>query len=492
MRLVGWCVAFVAGDACALADVLGWRSGLAAALIAVASIAVARGRRASVAVAAALFALGVLLGTRAVRPPAAHPALAAALDSDAAQAIEGTVIRGPESTGTGARLTVALTRVGGVPAAGTLALSVAGGWPDFGPGERDRLPGAPARAAGNAQPRPARSGAGPARRRRRRAGRRCRGRRDRARRRAGPAPARGGSRFLPGARCGPRSTARFTETRRAFLKTAVLGDRRGVGPDVEEGFRAAGATHVLSVSGLHLAAVATLLFLVVGSAAARVPRLPLYVDPRAVAAAVALPAIAFFALVTGEAIATVRSALMLSIGMGAYPGRAARRRPARRSPPRRWSLLGGEPAASCAISRCSCRWPRSSASRWARAASGPGAAAPAACARGALLAWLWRFGAATIAGDGGDRAARARITSARSRRCRRSEIWRWCRSSSWRSCPSVSRARRPGAIWPPLGTAAARGGRAGRARGPGDGGRFPRARAGVAVPRRRTGSRRRR
>ena len=67
----------------------------------------------------------------------------------------------------------------------------------------------------------------------------------------------------------------------------MLGDRRGIGADVEEGFRVAGATHVLSVSGLHLAAVAALLFVLVRAAAARVPRLPLYVDPRAVAAAVA-------------------------------------------------------------------------------------------------------------------------------------------------------------------------------------------------------------
>src|SRR4029079_17507832 len=89
------------------------------------------------------------------------------------------------------------------------------------------------------------------------------------------------------------------------------------------------ATHVLSVSGLHLAAVATLLFLLVRAAAARVPRLPLYVDPRAVAATVALPAIAFFALLTGEAIATLRSAVMLSIGMGAYlVGRRASAGPA--------------------------------------------------------------------------------------------------------------------------------------------------------------------
>ena len=70
--------------------------------------------------------------------------------------------------------------------------------------------------------------------------------------------------------------------------------------------------------------MAALFFLLVRGAAARVPRLPLYVDPRAIAAAASLPAIAFFTLLTGEAVATERSALMLALGMGALlVGRAA-------------------------------------------------------------------------------------------------------------------------------------------------------------------------
>ena len=43
---------------------------------------------------------------------------------------------------------------------------------------------------------------------------------------------------------------------RAFVHSLVLGERAAVGRDVEDGFRAAGATHVLSVSGLHLTAIA--------------------------------------------------------------------------------------------------------------------------------------------------------------------------------------------------------------------------------------------
>jgi len=108
VRLAWWCIAFVAGDACALTDAFGWRTGLASALIAAAAIARARGRRTAAGVLIAFFALGALLGTRALRPARADPALAAACELDDAQEIEGTIARGPESTGTGARLIVAL------------------------------------------------------------------------------------------------------------------------------------------------------------------------------------------------------------------------------------------------------------------------------------------------------------------------------------------------------------------------------------------------
>jgi competence protein ComEC len=392
--LVIWCVAFAAGDACALADTIGWRSGAAFALIAAAALARARGRRARVAVPIVFFALGALLGVRAARPAAPDPVLAAAFETGQAQAIEGTVTRGPESTGTGARLMVALERIDGAPAAGTLALSVVTGWPDFGPGERiacharlrelrgTRNPGLPdpalvLRAAGvdalAGVPDPAAiarlaepSGVGP---------RRLAFLARRALRAAIDREVGGG----PG----------------AFLKTAVLGDRRGVGAEVEEGFRVAGATHVLSVSGLHLAAVATLLFVVVRAAAARVPRLPLHVDPRAVAAAVALPAIAFFALVTGEAIATMRSALMLSIGMGAYlVGRRAAAGPAIAGAA--LVLLAASPLQ---LADLSLQLSLASVIGIALGARGigPRAPEPPAGRLRRLPAWLWRFVAATLA-----------------------------------------------------------------------------------------------
>src|SRR5205085_1645146 len=160
--------------------------------------------------------------------------------------------------GRGARLLVDLERVDGAPAGGRLALSVLSGWPDFGPGERVAFSARLHLAHGTRNfglPDP-----------------------ELALRSAGIG--------LLAAVASPAAIDRAVGgAAGGFLRTAVLGDRRGVGDDVEAGFRAAGATHVLSVSGLHLAAVVALVFLAVRWAAGLVPALPLYVDPRAVAAA---------------------------------------------------------------------------------------------------------------------------------------------------------------------------------------------------------------
>ena len=391
MRLVSWAVAFAVGDALAASGAAGWRVTAAAALLAVALLGARRGRR--LAGPLLFLALGGLLGARAARPAPLGPALAAAVESDDPRAIEAVVVHGPEETANGTRLVVALTALDGAPAAGTLALAVANGWPDFGPGETiacraklralrgTRNPGLPdpalaLRAVGIealagvptagairrlAEP----SGYGP-RRAAYLARRALRGAIDRA----------------------------VEGEAGAFLKTAVLGDRRGVAPEVEEGFRAAGATHVLSVSGLHLAAVAALFFLLVRGIAARVPRLPLYVDPRAIAAAASLPAIALFTLLTGEAVATERSALMLALGMGALlVGRTAS--PAPTIAGAALILLVARPlqifdvslqlsvASVAGIALCARRL-------------GPGAQRGDSIGRRGLR-WLGRFGAATLA-----------------------------------------------------------------------------------------------
>jgi competence protein ComEC len=395
VRLALWSFFFAAGIAGAvLAGAPPSPAGLVAASAAgLVAFLLTRAHAPAVGEGALACAVGVVLGARALAPRPLTAAVAAAIRSDDAVAIEARVLRGPEWGGRGARLVVELERVAGESADGVMALAVVTGWPDFGPGERvtfharvreirgTRNPGLPdpavaMRAAGvdvvggvaspEAIARVAEPPSGGVRRLAFRARRAMRAAVDAA---------------VPGANG-------------AFLKTAVLGDRRGVGDDVEEGFAAAGATHVLSVSGLHLAAVVAVVFLGARLAVGLVPALPLYVEPRAVAAAVALPVLVFFTLLTGEAVATQRSAVMLALGMGGILiGRPVSPAPAIAAAA--LLLLAGAPLRlfdpSLQLSLASVAGIALLARRL-----GPGTRLVDGVRRRAL-GWLWRFGAATAA-----------------------------------------------------------------------------------------------
>lgn len=109
----------------------------------------------------------------------------------------------------------------------------------------------------------------------------------------------------------------LSEPAAGFVRTMVVGERTDVPAEVEDGFRAAGATHVLSVSGLHLAVVVALVFHGLKRLIACFPAWSLRVPPKVLASALSLPACAFYTLLTGEAVATMRSALMASVVLGA-------------------------------------------------------------------------------------------------------------------------------------------------------------------------------
>jgi len=104
----------------------------------------------------------------------------------------------------------------------------------------------------------------------------------------------------------------------AFVLGAALGERKAVPTDVEQGFRAAGATHVLSVSGLHLAALLAVALTGTRRLLVLFPRVPLWCSPAAVGAVVGLFVVLAFTLVSGEAIATVRAALMAASMLAAF------------------------------------------------------------------------------------------------------------------------------------------------------------------------------
>jgi competence protein ComEC len=110
---------------------------------------------------------------------------------------------------------------------------------------------------------------------------------------------------------------RLSEPAAGFVRTMVVGERSDVPAQVEDGFRAAGATHVLSVSGLHLAVVVALVFHALSRLIGCFPSWALRVPPKVLASALALPVAVFYTLLTGEAVATVRSAIMAAVVLSA-------------------------------------------------------------------------------------------------------------------------------------------------------------------------------
>ncbi|MGZ3405420.1 MAG: DNA internalization-related competence protein ComEC/Rec2 [Polyangia bacterium] len=117
--------------------------------------------------------------------------------------------------------------------------------------------------------------------------------------------------------------ARLDGDARALVESLVLGDRGDVPRALDDAFRAAGVSHVLSVSGLHLAIAAFLFYVGLRRALACVPALAETQPVQRWAATAALPAVWAYTLLTGAEVATVRSCIVAFVWLGAV---AARRR----------------------------------------------------------------------------------------------------------------------------------------------------------------------
>ncbi len=109
----------------------------------------------------------------------------------------------------------------------------------------------------------------------------------------------------------------------AIVRAAVVGDRAALGDDSAAAWRGAGVYHALSVSGLHLAVVAMLLFGAIRRAWSAAPALALRLDAGRVAAAAAAPAAIAYTLLTGGQTATLRA---LAVVLAILAGVALRRR----------------------------------------------------------------------------------------------------------------------------------------------------------------------
>jgi competence protein ComEC len=103
----------------------------------------------------------------------------------------------------------------------------------------------------------------------------------------------------------------------ALVESLVLGDRGDVDRSLDDAFRAMGVSHVLSVSGLHLAVAAWLFYAGLTWLLLRVPGLGLGRSIRRWAALAAIPATVGYTLLTGAQVATVRACLVAVLLFGA-------------------------------------------------------------------------------------------------------------------------------------------------------------------------------
>ena len=113
-----------------------------------------------------------------------------------------------------------------------------------------------------------------------------------------------------------RVRARLEGDQRALVESLVLGERGDVPRSLDDAFRVAGVSHVLSVSGLHLAIAAALLFVGLGWLLGRIEPLARRVAVRRIAAVASLPATLLYTLLTGAAVATVRSCVVSWLWLG--------------------------------------------------------------------------------------------------------------------------------------------------------------------------------
>ena len=93
----------------------------------------------------------------------------------------------------------------------------------------------------------------------------------------------------------------------------ITGARGGISKDVNEAMRDSGLFHILSISGLHMVIMAGTMFWLVRALLALFPYLALSFPIRKWAAAAALASATFYLLLSGAAVPTVRSWIMMSI-----------------------------------------------------------------------------------------------------------------------------------------------------------------------------------
>ena len=99
---------------------------------------------------------------------------------------------------------------------------------------------------------------------------------------------------------------------RGMLKALIIGERGEIPHEVRQDFIAAGAVHILAISGLHLGIIVTLIFFAIKGMLRLSERVLLRYDIRKIAALATFPPLFAYILITGFPISTIRAGIMAS------------------------------------------------------------------------------------------------------------------------------------------------------------------------------------
>ena len=110
-----------------------------------------------------------------------------------------------------------------------------------------------------------------------------------------------------------RIRARLPGAEGEIAAALIAGAAAGISPAMNESMRRSGIAHVTSISGLHLALVAGLIMGTIRAAFALFPGFSQRRPVRKYAAAAALAGVSFYLLLSGAAVATQRSWLMITV-----------------------------------------------------------------------------------------------------------------------------------------------------------------------------------
>lgn len=104
----------------------------------------------------------------------------------------------------------------------------------------------------------------------------------------------------------------------SMYKALLLGDRSSVSPSDLERFKATGTFHILAISGLHIAVIATLLYLILYWLLSRSEFLLLHFPIRKIVATLTIPILFGYALLAGMNSPVVRAVIMSTVVLIAF------------------------------------------------------------------------------------------------------------------------------------------------------------------------------